>query len=59
MHLTCLSPYNGVKDSNNIPIIKYHFVDYEYRGRYIEAVSSNNLSYCLKLSMGSNAFKPL
>ena len=28
-----LSPYNGVKDSNTIPIIKYYLGDYEHRGR--------------------------
>ena len=29
-----LSQYNGVKDSNTIPIIKYHLVDYEHMDRY-------------------------
>ena len=29
-----LSPYNGFKDSNTIPIMKCYLVDYEHRGRY-------------------------
>ena len=37
-----LSPYNGVKDSNTDPIIKYHLVDFEHRGRYTIIIIEHN-----------------